>query len=76
MSHLRPIDPETGKTKSYEQYTPDERLSAITQIEDASKVRPASQDTAALANRLRKGTPREDATLDVRTAPAPTNSSK
>lgn len=34
MSHLKPIDRETGKAKAYADYTPSERESALTQLSD------------------------------------------
>lgn len=64
MSHLRPIDSSTGKTKAVLDYSEGEKLSALTQVEEAIRVRiaakqPIDQATAQLAVTLSTGTPKE-----------------
>jgi hypothetical protein len=60
MSHLRPIDPETGKTKKPQHYTAGERISAVQEIEMASKSIPISEKTAAFAQKLADGDGSDD----------------
>lgn len=65
MSHLRPIDPETGKTKSFEQYTHEEIRTALQQLTDeVVRLKGMQQDIdpvlaqtiVRFAQRLDKGT--------------------
>lgn len=77
MSHLRPIDPENPeRTKPYAEYTPEERVHAITQMEDAHKALPSkfktSDDTLALAQQLSVGT-EKNGNVDM---PSPTTKTK
>ncbi len=67
MSHLRPDDPTTGKPKAYDSYTMDEKKSAVSEIEAASHVRPASAEAVALAKKMHADTDRKEATLDIET---------
>jgi len=81
MSHLRPINADTGRVKDYREYSPDERVSAITQIEDASKTRAASAETVALAQRMLVGNGEkadrvlDGRELDINTAPVTASAS-
>lgn len=64
MSHLRPIDRETGKPKAYADYTQGEKLSALMQIEGELIIAHAQGKavdpvTAALVVQLARGTPKE-----------------
>lgn len=64
MSHLRPIDRETGKPKAIAEYSQSEKLSALTQVEEAIRMRiaakqPVDQVTAQLAVTLSVDTPKE-----------------
>lgn len=66
MSHLRPVHADTGLPKAVRDYSKEERESAIIQIEDAARVRPASADTVALAERMRRGKGDDDVCLGGR----------
>lgn len=75
MSHLRPIDPNNpDRTKPYTEYTAEERVSALTQMEDAHKAAATSKfktsdETLELAHKLARGTEKEG-NVDM---PQPTN---
>lgn len=64
MSHLRPIDPETGQAKKIEDYTEGERASALVQISDdhqkkISENKPIPPESARLAKQLAQGSGKE-----------------
>jgi hypothetical protein len=62
MSHLRPVHKDSGKPKTYAEYTDEERASAFMQVTDAERVRanqpsagPIPKKTAELLVALSKG---------------------
>ena len=70
MSHLRPVDPATGGVKPYADYSPEERLHAVVQIEDGAKTEQAigqktSPETVELVKELAQGTPRAETNIQL-----------
>lgn len=63
---LRPDHPTEGRPKRPEEYTKEERISAIEQIENASHVRAADEKAVAFAHKLRDGKGGDDVVLDGR----------
>lgn len=66
MGTLRPVHPETGATKAYEEYTPEECEGTIAEMELASMSIPVDAKAAAIANELKIQTPKKDLELGLK----------